>query len=45
MFVSWITDAVRRTLTDPTPEAIRDELADVVLLEYVRPYLDGKGKR
>jgi hypothetical protein len=41
-FAQAVIDEVERTLETPTPEAVVEELAEVGLLEYVRPYLKGK---
>jgi hypothetical protein len=38
-FARALVDEVERTLENPTPAAVQDELADMGLLEYVRPYL------
>jgi hypothetical protein len=38
-FARALVDEVERTIQHPTPEAVLEELADVGLLEYVRPYL------
>jgi hypothetical protein len=38
-FARALVDEVERTLEKPTPDAVMDELAEVGLLEYVRPYL------
>jgi hypothetical protein len=38
-FARALVDEVERTLATPTPEAVLEELAEVGLLEYVRPYL------
>jgi Sigma-70 region 2 len=42
-FARALVEEVERTLEKPTPEAVTEELAEVGLLEYVRPYLKGKG--
>jgi Sigma-70 region 2 len=42
-FAQALIDEIERTLEQPTPEAVSEELADVGLLEYVRPYLKIKG--
>ena len=34
-----LVDEVERSIETPTPEAVMEELAEVGLLEYVRPYL------
>jgi hypothetical protein len=39
MFSRALVDEIERTLAKPTPEAVMEELAEVGLLEYVRPYL------
>jgi hypothetical protein len=41
-FARALVDEVGRTLAQPTPEAVTEELAEVGLLAYVRPYLKGK---
>ena len=41
-FAQALVDEVERTLERPTPEAVLEELAEVGLLEYVRPYLKKK---
>ena len=38
-FARALVEEVERTLEKPTPEAVMEELADVGLLEYVRPHL------
>jgi Sigma-70 region 2 len=38
-FARALVEEVERTLTNPTAEAVLEELADVGLLDYVRPYL------
>lgn len=38
-FARALVAEVERTLENPTPEAVLEELAEVELLEYVRPYL------
>jgi hypothetical protein len=38
-FARALFDEVVRTLEKPTPEAVLEELADIGLLAYVRPYL------
>jgi hypothetical protein len=38
-FARALVDEVERTLEEPTPEAVLEELAELGLLEYVRPYL------
>jgi hypothetical protein len=38
-FARALVDEVERTLEDPTPEAVMEELADLGLLEWMRPYL------
>lgn len=38
-FAQALVDEIERTLEKPAPEAVMEELADVGLLEYVRPYL------
>ena len=38
-FARALVDEIERTLENPTPETVMEELADVGLLEYVRPYL------
>jgi hypothetical protein len=38
-FAQSLVDEVERTLDRPTPETVMEELADVGLLEHVRPYL------
>jgi DNA-directed RNA polymerase specialized sigma24 family protein len=40
-FARALVDEVERSLERPTPEAVMEELAEVGLLEYVRPYLKG----
>jgi hypothetical protein len=40
-FAQALVDEVERTLEKPTPDAVMEELADVGLLKYVRPYLKG----
>jgi RNA polymerase sigma factor (sigma-70 family) len=40
-FARALVDEVERTLEKPTQGAVFEELADVGLLEYVRPYLNG----
>jgi hypothetical protein len=42
-FARALVNEVERTLENPTPEAVMEELAEVGLLLYVRPYLKGKG--
>jgi hypothetical protein len=42
-FARALVEEVERTLERPTPAAVRDELAELGLLEYVRPYLERKG--
>jgi hypothetical protein len=42
VFARALVDEVERTLEKPTPDAVMEELAEVGLLEYVRPYLKGK---
>jgi hypothetical protein len=39
-FARALADQVERTLENPTPESVMEELAEVGLLEYVRPYLE-----
>ena len=39
-FARALFEEVERTLEKPTPEAVIEELADVGLLAYVRPYLN-----
>jgi hypothetical protein len=41
-FARALVDEIERTLEEPTREAIMEELAEVGLLEYVRPHLTGK---
>lgn len=41
-FARALVDEVERTLEKPTPEAVMEELAEVGLLAYVRPYLRNK---
>jgi RNA polymerase sigma factor (sigma-70 family) len=41
-FARALVDEVERTIDRPTMETVLDELADVGLLEYVRPYLKKK---
>jgi Sigma-70 region 2 len=41
-FALALVEDVERTLERPTPEAVMEELAEVGLLEYVRPYLKRK---
>ena len=41
-FARALVGEVERTLEKPTPEAVVEELAEVGLLEYVRPYLKSK---
>jgi DNA-directed RNA polymerase specialized sigma24 family protein len=43
-FARALVDEVERTLETPTREAVLEELAEVGLLEYVRPYLKRKGR-
>ena len=43
-FARALIDEVERTLEKPTPETVREELAELGLLEYVRPYLNN-GRR
>ncbi len=38
-FARALVEEVERTLEKPSPEAVMEELAEVGLLEYVRPYL------
>lgn len=38
-FAQALVDEVERTIEIPTPEAVMEELVEVGLLEYVRPYL------
>jgi hypothetical protein len=38
-FARALVDEVERTIEKPTPEAVMEELAELGLLEYVRPYL------
>jgi DNA-directed RNA polymerase specialized sigma24 family protein len=38
-FARALVDEIERTIERPTPEAVMEELAEVGLLEYVRPYL------
>ena len=40
-FARAVIDEIQKTLEKPTQEAVFEELADVKLLEYVRPYLKG----
>jgi hypothetical protein len=40
-FAQALLDEIERGLGEPTPDAVMEELADVGLLEYVRPYLKG----
>jgi DNA-directed RNA polymerase specialized sigma24 family protein len=42
-FALALVDEVERTLETPTPEAVMEELVEVGLLDYVRPYLKGQG--
>ncbi|MFO0966216.1 MAG: sigma factor [Gemmataceae bacterium] len=44
-FARALVDEVERSLQAPTPEAVLEELADLGLLEYVRPYLRQRQKR
>lgn len=44
-FAQALVEEVERTLEKPTPAAVLEELADVGLLEYVRPYLASKWTR
>jgi hypothetical protein len=41
-FARALVDEVGRTLEEPTPDSVTEELAAVGLLEYVRPYLRSK---
>lgn len=41
-FARALVDEVERTLERPTPEAVTEELAELGLLEFVRPYLRRK---
>ena len=41
-FARALLDEVERTLENPTAEAVMEELSEVGLLEYVRPYLKKK---
>jgi hypothetical protein len=41
-FARILFEEVAQALEDPTPEAVLEELAEVGLLEYVRPYLQLK---
>jgi len=43
LFAGLIVAEVSRTLDDPTPEHVREELADLGLLESLRDYLPGPG--
>lgn len=42
-FARALVDEVERTLENPTPQAVMEELADLGLLAHVRPYLKDKG--
>lgn len=42
-FAQILLDEVEKTLDPPTPETVMEELADLGLLEFVRPYLAGRG--
>jgi RNA polymerase sigma factor (sigma-70 family) len=44
-FARALVDEVERTLEKPTPDAVMEELAEVGLLESVRPYLTRRGDR
>lgn len=41
-FARALVDEVERTLQNPTTDAVMEELADVGVLGYVRPYLKGQ---
>ena len=42
-FTGFLVDEVRLTLGDADPEALADELRDLGLLDYCRPYLKASG--
>lgn len=45
MFANLLIDEVAHTLDDPTEERVREELADLNLLEYCSPPLNRRGRQ